>query len=104
MDNDTVKNELRQILTTHHAANVRYKHFAMSSRALAVLSQLSLSLSSLLPEYSVWAGDDTRLGNAPSALASRCEFINAAFKKEHQGLIITQPNFWLQRWSHLDKQ
>jgi len=104
MDNDTVKNQLTQILTTHHAANVRYQHFALSSRELAVLPQLSLSLSELLPEYSVWAGDETETNNAPPTLASRSEFINAAFKMRHQGLIITQPNFWLQRWSNLDKQ
>lgn len=105
MDNDILKNELTQILTTYHAANVRYRHLAFSSRDLAVLSQLSLSLRDLLPEYSVWIGDDeSTKDHAPSALCSRREFIKAAFIKLHQGLIITQPNFWLNRWTNLDKQ
>lgn len=104
MDNDILKKELQQLLKTYHATNVRYQHFAISSRELAVLSQLSLSLRELLPKYSVWKGGETDTENAPPTLASRHEFINAAFKTHHRGLIITQPNFWLQRWSDLDKQ
>jgi len=104
MDNNALNHELSQIIKTYHAANVRYQHLALSSRELAVLSKLSLSLKELLPEYNVWTGDDSIVDNAPPALASRHEFINAAFKEHHQGLIITQPNFWLQRWTNLDKQ
>ncbi|NOQ13230.1 MAG: hypothetical protein GQ583_01955 [Methyloprofundus sp.] len=104
MDNDILNNKLAHILKTYHAANVRYQHFALSSRDMGALSQLSLALRDLLPEYSFWSGGEPENGNAPPALCSRREFIHATFKDDLPGLIITQPNFWLQRWHHLDRQ
>jgi len=104
MDNDILTHELKHILKTYHATNVRYKHFALSSRELGVLSQLSLTLRDLLPEYSFWNGNEPERNNAPTSLWSRSEFINAAFKSHHQGLIIYQPAYWLQKWKNSDKQ
>jgi len=104
MDNDILTSELTQILKTYHAAKVRYQHFALSSREMAILSKLSSSLRALLPEYSFWDGNDPGNHNAPPALCGRHDFIDAAFNNPHQGLIVYQPAYWLQRWNNLDKQ
>ncbi|NOQ35424.1 MAG: hypothetical protein GQ569_05955, partial [Methylococcaceae bacterium] len=104
MDNNTLTHELTQIIKTYHAVNVRYKHFAISSKELAALSPLSLILRDLLPEYSFWNGNEPESNNAPPALCHRSDFINAAFKESHHGLIIYQPAYWLQTWKNSDKQ
>jgi len=104
MDHNILNNALKQVVKTYHASNVRYKHFAMSSKEVTMLPQLSLILRSLLPDYSFWNGQEPESHNAPSALCCRSEFINAAFKQPHKGLIIYQPACWLQPWKDLDKQ
>ena len=104
MDNNTLNRELTQIIKTYHAPNVRYKHFALSSRELSALSQLSLIIRDRLPEYSFWNGNEPEHNNAPPASCHRSDFINATFKAAHDGLIIYQPAYWLQKWKDSDKQ
>jgi hypothetical protein len=94
---------LRDIFTQYYAPNVRYRHLAFSSKELPVLDELAIAIKKILPDYTVWDGNNpTPL--APEAHCSRFDFIQQAFDIQRMGLIIVRPDQWLRHWSLLDKQ
>lgn len=94
---------LKNSLTTYHAQNLRYRHLGFSSKSLATLDKTLQTLLQLLPDYRVWNGENPD-ATAPALLISRKKFIDLTFEDSPQGLIIFQPQSWLNRWQILDKQ
>lgn len=94
---------LKNCLSTYHTQNVRYRHLGFSSKSLVTLDKTLETLSHLLPNYRVWNGEKPDC-NAPALQISRKKFVDAVFADSPQGLIIFQPQSWLNRLNILDKQ
>jgi len=94
---------IRTVLTHYCAENARYKHLGFSSKEMAIVSQLGDALKQLLPEYTFWDGDQPFLNNPPAAGCSRKFLMDATFKTDHRGLIISRPGYWLHTFSDADK-
>jgi hypothetical protein len=99
----TLERDLKNCLTDYHAANVRYRHLGFSAKNLNTLDDTLKNLSTLLPDYRVWNGEQPDQ-NAPPLKCSRQKFIAAVFEDSPQGLIIVHPELWFRRWQIADKQ
>ena len=94
---------LRDIFTQYYAPNVRYRHLAFSSKELPALDQLATAIKKILPEYTVWDGNQ-QIAQASDTHCSRFDFIQQAFDTQQTGLVIVRPDQWLRHWTMLDKQ
>jgi len=95
---------IKTTLAEYHAPHVRYRHLAFSSKNVAVLEQITSTLQTFLPHYTVWNGEKPDVNAAPEWSCPRHDFIQKVFDAPHEGLIISQPEYWLRRWHILDKQ
>jgi hypothetical protein len=95
--------QLKNIFAQYHAPKERYRHVAFSSKDESELNELATTLPNVLPNYTVWDGNQPT-ENAPPAECSRFDFIQQTFNSDLTGLIILHPDYWTRYWSHLDKQ
>ncbi len=98
-----LEHDLKTCLTDYHSVNVRYRHLGFSTKNLNSLDNALKILSTLLPDYRVWNGEQPD-ETAPPLNCSRKKFLTAVFEDSPQGLIIVHPEFWFRRWQILDKQ
>jgi hypothetical protein len=98
------ENILKNCLADYQAPAQRYRNLGFSSKDFAVLNQITQTLKTLLPDYTVWDVNQPNLNNTPPQTCSRKDFIEQAFDLSRTGLIISEPDFWLSRWHILDKQ
>jgi hypothetical protein len=52
-----LEHDLKTYLTDYHAANVRYRHLGFSAKNLNMLDKTLKTISTLLPNYRVWNGE-----------------------------------------------
>jgi hypothetical protein len=98
-----IKQEIEQILARYQAPTVRYRHLVFSSKDMALLDNLTVVLKELLPDYQIWDAQPSQQNSAPAFPCWRKDFIQQAFHCE-QGLLIVEPDHWLQSWQTTDKQ
>jgi hypothetical protein len=104
MDKAFLEQQLLDLFSHYHAAGVRYRHTAFSSKDLVLLDALIDALKTVLADYTVWHGFNPSLNNAPPSFCSRRDFIQQVFTSDLTGLVICYPEYWLRHWSLLDKQ
>lgn len=103
MDLNFLHSTLKEALSQYHLkANIRYKNIAFSSKNLAVLDDVTQTLRSLLPGYSVWQNPGKQ--GAPDVTGSMKYFQQCMNDVQQEGIIIHQPEQWLSHWHLLEKQ
>lgn len=103
MDINLLQDVLMSALNQYHLNKiVRYKNIGFSSKDIGEIQDVAQTLKKLLPSYSCW--EDPEVTQAPSAINTRHNFINSILSVPTEGLIIKQPEQWLNAWSLLDKQ
>lgn len=103
MDINLLQDVLMSALNQYHLNKiVRYKNIGFSSKDIGEIQDVAQTLKKLLPSYSYW--EDPEVTHAPSAINTRHNFINSILSVPTEGLIIKQPEQWLNAWSLLDKQ
>ena len=103
MDINLLQDVLTSALNQYHLNKiVRYKNIGFSSKDIGEIQDVAQTLKTLLPNYSYW--EDPEVTQAPSAIITRHNFINSILSVPTEGLIIKQPEQWLNAWSLLDKQ
>jgi len=103
MDFNYLQSRLKETLEQSHLnRDVRYCNIGFSSKNLADLDDITLSLRVLLPNYLFW--QTPGMQSSPDLITSRKKLIDKILASEHQGIIIHQPEQWLSQWSLVDKQ
>ncbi|MCK9608998.1 MAG: hypothetical protein M0R33_21385 [Methylomonas sp.] len=103
MDLNFLQNSLRESLTQFHLSpTIRYKNIAFSSKKLSDLDDVTQTLRSLLPGYSVWQNPGRQ--GAPKSISSRQTLLHCISDIQQEGVIIHQPEQWSSHWPLLEKQ
>lgn len=95
---------LTNCLADYQAPTQRYRNLGFSSKDFVALHQITQTLTTVLPDYTVWDANQPNLNNAPLLNCSHWDFIEQAFDSLDTGLIISEPDYWLSRWQILEKQ
>lgn len=96
---NTLKTRLEQ---SHLKANIRYHNIGFSSKNLRDLDDITQTLRSLLPNYTLW--QQPGMQSAPELMISRKNFQDRILAANQAGIIIHQPEQWLSQWSLVEKQ
>ena len=103
MDLKFLQHILKETLDKSHLSKkVRYQNIGFSSKSLADLDDVTQTLRVLLPDYEVWKSPGKH--DVPAMAISRKKLQDKILASTHQGIIIHQPEQWLNHWSLVDKQ
>jgi len=103
MDLNFLSTMLKDVLEQHHSAsNLRYCNVGFSSKSLRDLDDITQTLRALLPRYALW--QQPKMQSTPELIVSRKYFEEKILETQEEGVIIHQPEQWLNQWSLLEKQ
>jgi hypothetical protein len=74
----------------------------LSSKSLLDLDDITQTLRALLPSYALW--QQPKMQSTPELMVSRKLFEEKILNTPEEGVIIHQPEQWLNQWSLLEKQ
>ncbi|MDC9727753.1 MAG: hypothetical protein PSN04_00295 [Methyloprofundus sp.] len=95
----TLKTTLEQY---HTESSLRYCNVGFSSKSLRDLDDITQTLRALLPRYALW--QQPTMQSTPELIVSRKLFEAKILATPEEGVIIHQPEQWLNQWSLLEKQ
>ena len=103
MDINLLQDVLLSALNQYHLNRiVRYHNIGFSSKDIGEIQVVAKTLKTLLPDYTYWEQPDHT--QAPSTIITRHNFKNSILSVPTEGLIIQQPEQWLNAWPLVDKQ
>ncbi|MCK5356085.1 MAG: hypothetical protein KAJ63_13285 [Methyloprofundus sp.] len=103
MDLNFLHNTLKTTLDQAHLSScVRYHNIGFSSKNLRDLDDITQTLRSLLPNYTLW--QQPNMQSAPEMFISRKNLQEKILSSSQDGIIIQQPEQWLSQYSLLEKQ
>jgi len=103
MDLNFLNTTLKDALEQHHSeSNLRYCNVGFSSKSLSDLDDITQTLRALLPRYALW--QQPKMQSTPDLIVSRKHFETKILETPEEGVIIHQPEQWLNQWSLLEKQ
>ena len=103
MDLNFLNTTLKETLDQYHSENsLRYCNVGFSSKSLRDLDDVTQTLRALLPRYALW--QQPKMKSTPELIVSRKHFEEKILETPEEGVIIHQPEQWLNQWSLLEKQ
>jgi len=103
MDLNFLNTSLKEALDQYHSKNsLRYCNVGFSSKSLRDLDDITQTLRALLPNYALW--QQPKMQSTPELIVSRKLFEEKILETSEDGVIIHQPEQWLNQWSLLEKQ
>jgi len=103
MDLNFLSTTLKAALEQHHSeGSLRYCNVGFSSKSLRDLDDVTQTLRALLPSYALW--QRPKMQSTPDLIVARKLFVEEILETPEEGVIIHQPEQWLNQWSLLEKQ
>lgn len=103
MDLNFLSTTLSTTLEQYHTeSSLRYCNVGFSSKSLRDLDDITQTLRALLPRYALW--QQPKMQTTPELIVSRKLYEAKILATQEEGVIIHQPEQWLNQWSLLEKQ